>query len=198
MARISQNNLLQTAVLGGGCFWCLEALFSKIKGVSKVVSGYAGGETNNPSYKEVSSGKTGPASTRGGERSSTRGGHAETVEITFNPEIISYEDLLNIFFLYHDPTTLNRQGNDVGTQYRSIILYKNDTQRKIAKKVKKEIEEKKIYHNPIVTEIKPLQNFYPGEDYHQKYFEKNPENTYCQIVIAPHLAEFKKFYAKFF
>jgi peptide-methionine (S)-S-oxide reductase len=176
----------KTAVLGGGCFWCLEALYSGLKGVVRVVSGYAGGNPpvggTNPTYEEVSSGRT---------------GHTEAIKITFDPKVISYEDILNIFFLYHDPTTLNRQGNDIGTQYRSIVLYSGEGQKKTAEKVKEEVAEKKIYSDPIVTRLEPLGKFYVAEDYHQKYFEKNPKKAYCQIVIAPKLQKFKKEYAKF-
>lgn len=168
--------------MGGGCFWCLEALYSRLKGVSEVISGYAGGEKDNPTYEQVSSGMT---------------GQAETIKIAFNPEIITYSDILHIFFLYHDPTTLNRQGNDVGSQYRSIILYSDNTQKHTAEKVKKEMEERKIYSGPLITEIVPLIKFYPAENYHQKYFEKNPEAAYCQTIIAPKLTKLKKEYSKF-
>ena len=172
---VSKN--LSVATLGGGCFWCLDAMFKDLKGVEKVISGYAGGKVDNPSYKDVCSGKT---------------GHAEVVQILFDPEIISYADLLRIFFTVHDPTTLNRQGNDVGTQYRSIILYHDEEQKNIAEQIKNEIESKKIWKNPIVTEIVPFDKFYQAEEYHQNYFERNPNEGYCRVVIAPKVVKFRK------
>jgi len=172
-----KKNNFETAVLGGGCFWCLDAAYSRIKGVKSVISGYAGGAKENPTYEQVSMGNT---------------GHAEVVRVEYDPRIISYEDILNIFFAVHDPTTLNRQGNDIGPQYRSIILCDTqeslDQTREFIKKLKKE----KIFSNPIVTEVKILEKFYPAEDYHQKYFEKNPELAYCQIVISPKLSKLRQ------
>lgn len=177
------DNKTKKIVLGGGCFWCIEAVFDRVKGVESAVSGYAGGSLEDPSYEQVCSGKT---------------GHAEVTEITFDPAVIKLEDLLHIFFTVHDPTTLNRQGNDVGTQYRSIILYSDTEQKDVAEKVIKEIENEKIYDGPIVTELLPLEKFYPAEQYHQRYFEKNPDAAYCQIVIAPKVSKFRAKYGKFY
>lgn len=171
----------KTAVFGGGCFWCMEAVFVRIKGVVSVVSGYAGGNKKNPTYDEVSGGET---------------GHAETVKIEYDPKIISYDDLLTILFYAHDPTSLNRQGNDIGEQYRSIILYVDADQKEAAEKFIAELEKSKAYDKPIVTEIKPLIDFYDAEEYHQKYFEKNPHQPYCQIVIAPKMESLKKRFEK--
>jgi peptide-methionine (S)-S-oxide reductase len=173
----------ETIILGGGCFWCVEAVFDRVKGVESAISGYAGGIVADPSYEKVSSGKT---------------GHAEVTQITFNPEVISLEDVLYIFFTVHDPTTLNRQGNDVGTQYRSIILYSDDSQKSISEKVIAEVESEKIYTGKVITELKPLEKFYPGEEYHQHYFEKNPDAAYCQIVIAPKVSKFRQKFQKFY
>lgn len=161
---------MEKAVLGGGCFWCLEAVFERIDGVKDVVSGYAGGTVRNPSYKEVCTGQT---------------GHAEVVEITFDPSVVSYEELLKTFWECHNPTTLNRQGADVGTQYRSVIFYMNDKQK--AEAEKSMAEEQKTLSEPIVTEIKPLGTFYKAEEYHQDYYARNPEAGYCQYVIKPKL-----------
>uniref|UniRef100_A0A7C1FT29 Peptide methionine sulfoxide reductase MsrA n=1 Tax=Caldilinea aerophila TaxID=133453 RepID=A0A7C1FT29_9CHLR len=168
---------LEVATLGGGCFWCLEAIYSELKGVEQVVSGYAGGHVKNPTYREVCSGTT---------------GHAEVVQITFDPSVISYRDLLRIFFVIHDPTTLNRQGADVGTQYRSIILYHNEAQKQTALEVMEEVTQQGLWPNPIVTELKPFDVFYPAEEYHQRYFARNPLQPYCQVVIAPKVAKFRK------
>lgn len=168
---------LEKAILGGGCFWCLDAVYSRVKGVEEVVSGYSGGKTENPTYEEVSSGTT---------------GHAEAVELLFDPEIISYEEILQIFFSVHDPTTLNRQGNDIGSQYRSIILYDTQEQKAVAENFIQNLEREKIFSKPIVTEIKALKNFYPANTYHQKYFEKNPEQAYCQIIISPKIIKLKE------
>jgi peptide-methionine (S)-S-oxide reductase len=176
---MSKNNL-QTATLGGGCFWCIEAIFDEIEGVEDVVSGYAGGHKENPTYQEVCTGTT---------------GHAEVVQIKFNPEIISYEDILRVFFSVHDPTTLNRQGNDIGTQYRSVIFYHSEEQKEAAEKIIKEITEAKVYKNPIVTEVTEFKNFYPAEDYHQEYFARNPYQPYCMVVVAPKVAKFRKTFA---
>ena len=159
---------MEKAVFGGGCFWCTEAIFKRIKGVGSVVSGYAGGKKDNPNYQEVVSGST---------------GHAEAIEITFDPKKISFKDLCFIFFRTHDPTTLNRQGADVGEQYRSVIFYTDDNQKKVAEK---ELEEaQNVYDSPIVTQIVPLNKFYPAEDYHQDYYASNPTAGYCRVVIDP-------------
>jgi len=167
---------LSHATFGGGCFWCMEAVFSKAKGVHAATSGYAGGHVHNPSYQEVTTGDT---------------GHAEVVQLAFDPEEISYLQLLEVFFRVHDPTTLNRQGADVGTQYRSVIFYHDEKQRELAEKVKTRMDQEKIWDNPIVTEISPLDTFYKAEDYHQNYFEKNPNQGYCQMVIMPKVEKFK-------
>lgn len=169
--------------MGGGCFWCLEAAYSRIKGVESVVSGYAGGSVSNPSYEQVCGGGT---------------GHAEVVKITYNPVQITLEDILHIFFVIHNPTTLNRQGNDIGTQYRSVIFYENETQKEIAEKIIKEINEEKVYDDEVVTELKPVQEFYSAEEYHQKYFAKNPTQAYCQAVIEPKLAKLRQKYSNFY
>ncbi len=165
----------KTAVFGGGCFWCTEAVFKSLKGVEKVISGYSGGDIPNPTYEAVSSGST---------------GHAEVIQITFDPQIISYKTLLEVFFKLHDPTTLNKQGNDEGTQYRSVIFYENETQQKEAEESKKEMQ--KNYDKPIVTKIEPLKKFYPAEDYHQEYYKRNSDQSYCQIIIDPKIQKLKK------
>lgn len=167
---IANNTGLDTATFGGGCFWCTEAVFDRIEGVEKVVSGYSGGRKENPSYQDISYGNT---------------GHAEVIQIVFNPTKISYDELLKIFWQTHDPTTLNRQGNDVGDQYRSVIFYKDDNQKQKAEYYKDELEKSGAYRAPIVTEIKPLQTFYPAENYHQNYYRQNPEQPYCRFVIQP-------------
>jgi peptide-methionine (S)-S-oxide reductase len=169
----------QVATLGGGCFWCTEAIFAELKGVEKVESGYAGGTVANPSYELVCTGTT---------------GHAETVQITFDPKVISYRDLLHIFFTVHDPTTLNRQGADVGTQYRSVIFYHDEEQKKVAEEVMKEVTAQKIWDAPLVTELVPAKPFFKAEDYHQEYFANNPNQGYCRIVIAPKVAKFREHY----
>lgn len=174
------NNNLDTAVMGGGCFWCLEAVFEQLKGVVSADAGYAGGYVKNPTYQQVCSGNT---------------GHAEVVRITFDPKVISYKELLEVFFYIHDPTTLNRQGNDIGEQYRSIILFNSSKQKKIAKEFVAELTEQKFFKNPIVTEIKPLEVFYKAEDYHQQYYENNTAQPYCQIIILPKLEKFKDKFA---
>lgn len=171
---------LETATFGAGCFWCTEAIFERLDGVEKVISGYSGGHVKDPSYKEVCTGTT---------------GHAEVTRIDFEPEVISYEKLLEVFWQTHDPTTLNRQGNDVGTQYRSVIFYHNEEQKKIAVKSKQEMDHSGIFADPIVTEISPLINFYEAENYHQDYFENNPNQPYCSIVIAPKVKKFKAKYS---
>ena len=163
--------------LGGGCFWCLDAVYREVRGVDKVISGYAGGSVANPTYEGVCTGST---------------GHAEVVQITFNSQIISLEKILQIFFAIHDPTTLNRQGNDVGSQYRSVIFYRNQKQKDVIDKVIGEIKKDKVYKNSIVTEVVPFQSFYTAEDYHQNYYSQNREQGYCQIIINPKLGKFKK------
>lgn len=170
----------QVATVGGGCFWCTEAVFQDLRGVLSVEPGYAGGTTPNPSYEQVCAGET---------------GHAECVQIRFQPADISYADLLRIFFTVHDPTTKNRQGADVGTQYRSIILYSDETQRSTAEKVRDEIGTIGIWRRSPVTEIVPLVAFYPAEEYHRDYFRRNPERSYCQLIIAPKVIEFRRKYA---
>ena len=168
-----------SATLAGGCFWCLEAVYVELEGVEKVVSGYAGGAIPNPSYEQVCSGRT---------------GHAEIVQVTFDPGVVTYEDLLGVFFTIHDPTTLNRQGNDVGTQYRSAIFYHDDEQKAASEQAIREITDARIWSRPIVTEIVPLTDFYPAEAYHQDYFKNNPYQPYCQVVVAPKVAKFRKQY----
>ncbi len=171
---------LKTAVFGSGCFWCTEAVFLNLKGVTKVVSGYSGGKVKNPTYREVCSGLT---------------GHAEVTQITYDPKQISYSDLLEVFWNTHDPTTLNRQGADEGTQYRSAVFYATEEEKKIAEDYKKQLDASHVFKNPIVTEISPLINFYPAEDYHQNYFALNPNQGYCQYVIRPKVDKFKKQFA---
>src|SRR5579875_58566 len=173
--NMQEKESLEVATIGGGCFWCTEAVFSDVRGVEKVESGYSGGSVPSPSYEDVCTGTT---------------GHAEVIQVTFDPKVISFRDILEIFFATHDPTTLNRQGADVGTQYRSIILYHNDEQRKTAEDV---IEEsRKEFSRPIVTELVPFKEFYKAEGYHQEYFENNPYQPYCRAVIAPKVAKFRK------
>ena len=170
----------EVATLAGGCFWCLEAVFKELKGVQRVLSGYTGGKKVNPTYKEVCSDKT---------------GHAEAIDVTFFNDVISYREILEIFFTIHDPTTLNRQGNDVGTQYRSAIFYHNEAQKIIAEQVIQEINAAHIWDKPIVTEIKPYTKFFSAEDYHRDYFERNPQQSYCQVVIAPKVTKFREQWA---
>lgn len=171
------NSKMDTVTFGAGCFWCVEAIFSDLKGVDKVISGYSGGTIKNPSYKEVCTGRT---------------GHAEVCQVIYDPEIISFKELLEVFWQTHDPTTLNRQGADVGTQYRSAIFYHTPEQKEIAEEYKKVLNEEKVFENPIVTEITAFTNFYPAEDYHQDYFELNGEQPYCRAVIRPKVEKFKK------
>ncbi len=173
-------NPTETAVLGGGCFWCLDAVFRDLDGVIEVESGYAGGAGANPSYEEVCSGRT---------------GHAEVVRVTFDPAKLPYADLLRVFFTIHDPTTKDRQGNDVGTQYRSVIFVQSDAQRATAETVMKEIADAKLYRGKIVTELAGSAPYYPAERYHQDYFENNPAQSYCMFVVAPKLSKFRKRYA---
>ena len=173
------NKSQEITTLGGGCFWCLEAVFSELRGVKKVVSGYSGGSVPDPSYQQICTGAT---------------GHAEVIQITFDPDIISFKELVEIFLTIHDPTTLNRQGADVGTQYRSVFFYRTKEQEKVASEVIKEFEVSKIWSAPIVTELAPFKVFYPAEEYHQKYFKRNPDQMYCSVVISPKLAKFRKRY----
>lgn len=169
---------LETATLGGGCFWCLEAAFNELHGVIRITSGYAGGHVVNPSYEQVCSGTT---------------GHAEVVQVGFAPAELSYRDLLAVFFTIHDPTTLNRQGNDVGSQYRSVIFYHDEVQRQVAEAVMAEVAP--LWDDPLVTELLPLPNFYPAEDYHHNYFAHNPAQPYCQLVVAPKVAKVRQRFA---
>ena len=173
----STNKMIDTLTIGGGCFWCVEAQLQQLKGVLTVTSGYAGGSNKNPTYKEVCTGLT---------------GHAEVIQVTFDNSIISIDEMLAAFWQAHDPTQLNRQGNDVGTQYRSVIFYRNDEQKKIAEDYKKKLNDEKVYDNPVVTEISPLSIFYAAENYHQNYYNENATQGYCQFVIAPKLEKFKK------
>lgn len=174
----SQENT-EIATLGGGCFWCLEAVFQQLKGVKAVVSGYAGGQVENPDYRLVCSGTT---------------GHAEVVQIHFDPAVISYRDLLDVFFTIHDPTTLNRQGADVGTQYRSVIFYHSPEQQQTAETTIRELESAGVWNAPIVTEVLPAPRFYPAEAYHKDYYARNPDQGYCRIVIAPKVAKLRQKY----
>ena len=171
------DSKVELATFGAGCFWCTEAVFQNVKGVSKVVSGYAGGKVKNPTYREICTGTT---------------GHAEVAQITFDPSKVSFEELLEVFWNTHDPTTLNKQGADEGTQYRSVIFYHRDNQRQAATDYKKQLEASKVFKNPIVTEISPLPDYYPAENYHQNYFELNPNQSYCQYVVRPKVEKFKK------
>jgi peptide-methionine (S)-S-oxide reductase len=176
---IKPRNHTRIATIAGGCFWCLEAAFKELRGVGRVVSGYTGGAMPNPTYERVCSGKT---------------GHAEAVQITFNPKVISYRDLLDVFLSIHDPTTLNQQGADIGTQYRSAIFYHSDEQKAVAEQAIQEIENKKIWGSPIVTEIVPFEKFYAAEDYHQDYYRHNSAQPYCRVVINHKLAKFRSHY----
>ena len=171
------NPNLQTATLAGGCFWCLEAVYDEIKGVHSVESGYAGGHMDNPTYREVCNGNT---------------GHAEVVQVHFDPNVISYKDLLNVFFAIHDPTTLNRQGADIGTQYRSAIFYHDDEQKKIAEELIKDLNSQQIWDRPIVTEVTKFDKLYVAEDYHQEYYARNRYQPYCVAVVAPKVSKFRK------
>jgi peptide-methionine (S)-S-oxide reductase len=167
----------EVATLAGGCFWCLEAVFSDLEGVERVIPGYAGGTTASPSYEQVSTGRT---------------GHAESVQVTFDPALISYREVLEIFFSVHDPTTLNRQGADVGTQYRSAIFYHDEKQQATAAEVIKKLDRAGAWDSPIVTEVAPLEKFYPAEEYHHEYYKKHPELAYCRAVISPKLSKFRR------
>ncbi len=169
----------EVITLGGGCFWCTEAIFDELKGVKQVESGYSGGNVPNPSYEQVCTGTS---------------GHAEVVQVTFDPQVISLNDILHIFFTVHDPTTLNRQGPDVGTQYRSAIFYRNEEQKKVAEEVMRDIEASRIWNAPLVTKLEPFKAFYQAEDYHQTYFANNPNQPYCRAIIAPKVAKFREKY----
>ncbi|MFO7998504.1 MAG: peptide-methionine (S)-S-oxide reductase MsrA [Bacteroidales bacterium] len=173
------NETLASATFGSGCFWCSEAIFSRLEGVKEVSPGYSGGEKANPTYNEVSTGQT---------------GHAEVIRIEFDPGLISYMQLLEVFFKTHDPTTLNRQGADIGTQYRSVIFYHNDEQKDLALKVKERLDKAGIWDDPIVTEVSPLEAFYRAEDYHHDYFANNPNQGYCQFVIMPKVKKFEELF----
>ncbi len=175
-----ENSKLEVADLGGGCFWCLEAVYAELEGVQTVISGYEGGHVLNPTYKQICTGKT---------------GHAEIVQVTFEPAVVSFDEILRVFFTIHDPTTLNRQGADVGTQYRSVIFYQDHSQKETAEKMIAELNAAGIWPNPIVTEVTPGETFYPAEDYHQDYYQNNSYQPYCQVVINPKLAKFRKKYA---
>lgn len=174
---MADSPTLERATLAGGCFWCLEAVYDELAGVQSVESGYAGGSVDNPDYESVCTGKT---------------GHAEVVQITYDPAVVTFADLLDVFFTVHDPTTLNRQGNDVGTQYRSAIFYASDEQKTTAEAKLKEAADAGIWKDSIVTEIAPLDAFHPAEDYHRDYFARNPAQPYCQAVVAPKVAKFRK------
>ncbi len=171
------ENNLETATLGAGCFWCVEAVFDDLRGVEDVVSGYSGGHTENPTYQEVCSETT---------------GHAEVTQIKFDSNELSFADLLRVFFVVHDPTTPNRQGNDIGSSYRSAIFYHSDEQKQIAEEIIKEVNEANVYDNPIVTQVSKFDKFYPAEGYHQEYFANNPNQPYCAAVVAPKVAKFRK------
>src|SRR3990172_1002790 len=169
----------EVATLGGGCFWCLEAVYDELKGVTDVVSGYSGGNVPNPTYEQVCGKGT---------------GHAEVVQVTFDADVISFRDVLKVFFTIHDPTTMNRQGNDVGPQYRSAIFYHSPEQKAAAEETIAELNREELWPRPIVTEVTPVEAFYPAEDYHQEYFARNPYQGYCQAIIAPKVAKFRKMY----
>ena len=171
------NTATDTATFGTGCFWCTEAIFQQLEGVEKVTSGYGGGHVANPSYKEVCTGTT---------------GHAECIQVVYDPKKITYDELLEVFWQTHDPTTLNRQGNDVGTQYRSVIFYHNNEQKEKAEKYKAELDKSGAFNNPIVTEVTAFTNFYPAENYHQDYYEQNGDQPYCSLVIRPKVEKFQK------
>ncbi len=171
------NEKMETATLGAGCFWCVEAIYDQLEGVESVVSGYSGGSVKNPTYREVSSGLT---------------GHAEVCQIVFDPEIISFEEILEVFWEVHDPTSLNRQGADIGTQYRSVIFYHSEKQKETAEKSKMHLDASGTYKDRVVTQIVPFKSFYEAEDYHQNYFVNNPNQPYCSVVISPKVKKFKK------
>ena len=177
MMENNGSSRTEVATLGGGCFWCLEAVYLELRGVEKVESGYSGGDVPNPTYRQVCSETT---------------GHAEVVQVTFDPDEVSYRDILDVYFTIHDPTTLNRQGADVGTQYRSVIYYHTEGQKRTAEEVISEIEAEGIWNSPIVTEVTPFDEFFVAEDYHQDYFRNNGFQPYCQVIIAPKVAKFRK------
>ena len=177
MNNTENSSILEVATLGGGCFWCMEAVYNQLKGIKKIDSGYSGGSIINPTYGQVSTGQT---------------GHAEVVQLLYDPNVISYNEILKIFFTTHDPTTLNRQGADQGTQYRSVIFYHNEEQKKIAEQVINELNTEEFFNTPIVTKVEPFEVFYPAEDYHKNYFQKHPEQPYCQIVISPKVTKLRK------
>jgi len=175
---MSQN--LKIATLGGGCFWCTEAVFQELKGVEKVISGYEGGKVKNPTYREICTGMT---------------GHAEVIQVHYDSTVVSFETILKVFFATHDPTTLNRQGGDAGTQYRSVIFYQDEDQKAVAEKTKTEFAPT-LWDDPIVTEISPTSIFYPAEEYHQNYYKDNPRQGYCRVIIDPKVAKFRKMFAE--
>jgi peptide-methionine (S)-S-oxide reductase len=177
---VSHSNQLDTITLGAGCFWCVEAVFQQLKGVHSVVSGYSGGHVENPSYEEICTGNT---------------GHAEVCQVTFDPTVISLSEILEVYWKTHDPTTLNRQGADIGTQYRSVIFYHSVEQQKLAAEIKVALEKEKIWQNPVVTQLVPYENFYKAEDYHQEYYFNNTAQPYCSMVITPKLDKFKKVFS---
>ena len=179
MTNKPKNEPKEVATLGGGCFWCTEAVFSELKGVERVEPGYSGRSLPNPTYEQVCSGTT---------------RHAEVVQVTFDPNVISFREILDVFFAMHNPTTLNRQGSDVGTQYRSVIFYHDEEQKATAKKVIEELTETKTWDAPIITQIEPFKAFYQAEEYHKNYFKRHPEQAYCQVIIAPKIAKFKKLF----
>ena len=179
MSQLSGSGQTETATFGGGCFWCTEAIFRSLKGVGTVESGYSGGKTKNPTYQEVCTGET---------------GHAEVIQITFDPKVIGFRELLEVFWETHDPTTLNRQGADRGTQYRSAVFYHSPEQKEVAEKYKEELNKENIFNGPIVTEITPFDKFYKAENYHQDYFENNRTQGYCQMVIVPKIEKFRKIF----
>jgi peptide-methionine (S)-S-oxide reductase len=178
-SRTNSPKRIEVTTLGGGCFWCTEAVFSQLKGVEEIKPGYSGGNVENPSYEQVSTGKT---------------GHAEVAQITFDPAVISFKEILQIFFSTHDPTSLNRQGADIGTQYRSVIFYHDDEQKAIAEQVIKDFSDEGAFDAPIVTQVEPLKTFYKAEDYHREYYNRHPEQPYCRVVIAPKIAKFRQLY----
>lgn len=177
--NLAMAQKLETATLAGGCFWCTEAVYKELKGISDIKPGYSGGHVKNPAYREVCNGTT---------------GHAEVIQITFDPEVVSFSEILEVFFMTHDPTTLNRQGNDVGTQYRSAVFYHNDEQKQTAEKVIRLFAQEKVYDRPIVTEVTAFDKFYVAEDYHFNYFARNKNEPYCQYVVAPKVEKFKKIF----
>ena len=172
---------LEKATFGAGCFWCVEAIFQSINGVTSVESGYSGGHVKNPAYREVCNGTT---------------GHAEVIQLTYNPDVVKYETLLEAFWLSHDPTQLNRQGADVGTQYRSVVFYHNEEQGRLAKEYKKRLNDEKAFGKPVVTEVSAISDYYPAENYHQDYFDNNSSNSYCTMVVSPKLEKFKKVFSQ--